>query len=228
MEKRALVSVSATQIAVVPDRMTVRMKYVTYVDLDTSSTGRKSNIFRLNSIYDPDQTGGGGQPTGHDQWAYFYSKYRVHQCTVKAYCVAATVAHTIAVGPTNSTASSTYIGDRAEDPRALTGMANSGGPEKNFNQTFDMRALFGVSKELFGQDEYGAAFSTNPASTYYYEIVAFNMLGMSTGHVYATIELEYIVELYERNDLAPSLKLMADHHPQGCRCVSCTSKTSKV
>lgn len=44
----------------------------------TSSLGFVANYqFLLNSIYDPNYTGGGHQPLGHDQWAQFYKTYKV-------------------------------------------------------------------------------------------------------------------------------------------------------
>lgn len=38
--------------------------------------------FRLNSLYDPDATGTGSQPTGFDQWMALYERYRVIACEV--------------------------------------------------------------------------------------------------------------------------------------------------
>lgn len=44
----------------------------------SSSLGITGNYqFQLNSIYDPNYTGGGHQPLGHDQWAQFYKTYKV-------------------------------------------------------------------------------------------------------------------------------------------------------
>lgn len=59
--------------------------WLTYVDTKTIApdTGAAKHVFRLNSIYDPDQDGVGHQPAFHDQWADFYSKYRVLGCKYK-------------------------------------------------------------------------------------------------------------------------------------------------
>lgn len=46
-----------------------------------SHAGRKYN---LASIYDPDVSGAGHQPYGHDQWATLYKTYRVVRATIKA------------------------------------------------------------------------------------------------------------------------------------------------
>jgi len=230
MEKRATVAVSSTQVAVVPDRMTVKMKYVQTIDLNTTSTSIASNIFRLNSIYDVDYTGAGHQPTGHDQWAYFYQYYRVLRVRVKALAEATNQIHTIAMGPTTSSATSTYVQDRAEDPRAQVDVITPNGPKSTLVADYDIRALFGVPAATFGtQDYYSAVFATNPSAVMYFEYVVYNNAGATTGHVYLTIEFEFTVEMYQRNDLAPSLlKLMSAPketkpvvHPQGCQCAPC-------
>lgn len=43
---------------------------------------RKAYVWRMNSLYDPDQTGTGHQPMAHDQWATLYKKYRVQAVKV--------------------------------------------------------------------------------------------------------------------------------------------------
>lgn len=40
-------------------------------------------IYRSNSIYDPDYTGTGHQPRSHDQYALYYRYYRVLGCKIK-------------------------------------------------------------------------------------------------------------------------------------------------
>ncbi len=231
-EKRAQITISSTQVAVTPDRMTVKMKYVETIDLNTTATGIASNLFRLNSIYDPNYTGSGHQPTGHDQWAYFYQYYRVLRCRVRALAEATTQPHSLAMGPTTSSATSTYIQDRAEDPRAKVDVVSPNGPKAEMVSDFDMKALFGVPASVYGtQDVYSAVFATNPGAVMFLEVAAYNNAGATTGHVYLTMELEYIVEMYNRVDLAPSLlKQISEKsavkvtHPTGCQCGPCLSR----
>lgn len=55
-----------------------------YVDTKTltGTSGTTKHSFLLNSLYDPDNTGGGHQPAFKDQWAALYGKYRVLGCSV--------------------------------------------------------------------------------------------------------------------------------------------------
>jgi len=43
-------------------------------------------IFRGNSLYDPDYTGVGGQPYGHDQWSTIYASYIVLRSRIRVTC----------------------------------------------------------------------------------------------------------------------------------------------
>lgn len=56
---------------------TVRLRYTDKVSLTTTAGVVGTYAFRANSIFDPDYTGTGHQPLGHDQWAIFYNHYRV-------------------------------------------------------------------------------------------------------------------------------------------------------
>lgn len=55
---------------------------LTYCDTKTlvPAAGQARYVWRLNSLFDPDFTGGGHQPGYHDEWALLYKKYRVTGC----------------------------------------------------------------------------------------------------------------------------------------------------
>ncbi len=60
-----------------PATRVVKMRYVDSIVLDAPVNARNAYIFRANSIFDPDISGIGHQPLGHDQWAQFYNHYVV-------------------------------------------------------------------------------------------------------------------------------------------------------
>lgn len=55
-----------------------RLTYAQYVDFNFAVANTAYMYqFNANSVYDPDRTGGGHQPYGHDQLALMFNKYRV-------------------------------------------------------------------------------------------------------------------------------------------------------
>lgn len=66
---------------------TFKLKYIdSKFDLSTTVGNgyRQFNVFRANSIYDPDVTGVGIQPYGHDELEAIYSAYTVYASKIKA------------------------------------------------------------------------------------------------------------------------------------------------
>lgn len=67
-----------------PKQKKVRLYYRQRVNLPPAVAGAlSSKVMRMNSIFDPDYTGVGHQPLGHDQWATYYDKYQVESCLAK-------------------------------------------------------------------------------------------------------------------------------------------------
>ena len=77
---------------------TVNMRYTQTVAIG-GGTGVQTHMLTPNSIFDPDVSGGGHQPRGHDQMAAYYDKYRVLSCKVKITFVPK-FANSAGVGPT--------------------------------------------------------------------------------------------------------------------------------
>lgn len=60
-----------------PQRLIVKLPYFQSGQLTSPIGAYVGQLFRLNSIYDPDLSGGGHQPLGADQYATFYNRFRV-------------------------------------------------------------------------------------------------------------------------------------------------------
>ncbi len=68
---------------VAPYLKRVKMIYVQRVSLDPTAGLLAVNVFRANSLFDPDFSGVGHQPMGFDDMAYLYEKYRVFSVSMK-------------------------------------------------------------------------------------------------------------------------------------------------
>jgi len=60
-----------------PKSMLIKLKYCQQIPINPASMLIGTHVFRLNSIFDPDQTTGGHQPYGHDEYANIYQDYVV-------------------------------------------------------------------------------------------------------------------------------------------------------
>lgn len=67
---------------IVPARCMVKMPYYEEFSVAVGAAAYADYTFSLTSIFDPNTTGTGHQPRGHDQWASFYNYYRVRKVTI--------------------------------------------------------------------------------------------------------------------------------------------------
>jgi len=68
---------------IVPDRALASLPYIEEIDVvftEVNWNATQWHSFRSNNIFDPNLTGGGHQPAGHDQMGGFYRYYRVLGC----------------------------------------------------------------------------------------------------------------------------------------------------
>lgn len=69
-------------IKLIAPRLIVELPWATTWK-ETSTTVYSRKTYRLNSVFDPYQTGTGHQPRAFDQYAALYENYVVHKCSVK-------------------------------------------------------------------------------------------------------------------------------------------------
>lgn len=193
------------------DRTLLKMKYVERVSLADGVGGVGAiQVYRANSVYDPDYTGTGAQPLSLDQWANFYNYYKVLGCKidVKAFPLTSTVANAncilaIVPTPTIMTVTTDTI-TASQMPYAKTffvGPAN-GGVIGHASQYMSTKKIFG--KKDVDDEEYKALLSASPQNAWYYNIIADAVDGLSTFDIDLIVTVTYYIELTERVVLAQS------------------------
>lgn len=65
-----------------PSSKTVALRYVENLSFDGGASSSAVNVFRANSIFDPNYTGVGHQPMYRDNYAAIYEDYRVNYATI--------------------------------------------------------------------------------------------------------------------------------------------------
>lgn len=82
LARRPRVSRFRAPLGSFPARKTVALRYVQTVSLDPSAATNAIQVFRANSIFDPDYTGTGHQPMFRDNYATIYNEYKVNHSTI--------------------------------------------------------------------------------------------------------------------------------------------------
>lgn len=161
--------------------------------------------FNLNSIFDPNLTGGGHQPYGRDTMATLYNRYRVYNCRVTIHANIATSGVVVLV-PKNDNIVYTSTGAAIETPLSSFQVSNQYIPfhmERNFN----LAQIHGLSHaEYAGHDSTGAAIGADPTEVLVLHVCYSDLTGavLGNGTGVFLITLEYDVELFDPLVLAQS------------------------
>lgn len=200
-----------------PDVVVSTLRYCEGVSMAGGVNGNISTyVFRANSIYDPNLTGGGHQPMGRDLLSGLYNHYTVLSSTCKVTVLPAD--NTNAAVPVifgvmlneDSTTGNTYAQNIIEQgrhvvykllsPNALLNGRSEGvslGP-----LTFDCAKYFGCPNPLDEKNTVGAAVGTNPTEDASFICFLQPVTGNTqVGTFVFFVELEYTVAFSEPTEL---------------------------
>lgn len=174
--------------------------------------GGVEQVFRLNSLFDPNFTGVGHQPYMWDQMAQIYSTYNVTAVSI-------VVDWFSMAGPNNcgvmalqastgafSTAGKT-LDSLKEKPGTLIAYpryAGSGHNTCNLGR-IELSDLEGCNPErIQNDDRFSAGVSANPDNTPYLRLNAADGTGTGEAGLWCTVTIIYHTRLYDRKTLAQS------------------------
>lgn len=207
--------INATKIggkAPIPRRYMCKLRYTDVYAL-TGSGVRISmdQVFRLNSCYDIDYTGGGHQPRFFDEMSVLYLNHRVIGAKIK-----------LSVIPTDSTLANQniWIGLLANNSNtSLTGQSYADIAERPFSKTkqgnlyvgagqFTLSSqhktanVLGVKSVMYGE-EYAGSTTLNPTKQANYHVIAGSLDGGTGWQCRVKVDIEQIV-VFENQD-TPSM-----------------------
>lgn len=154
----------------IPARYRCTHTYASTHVLTTGAAGvyGTEQVFRLNSLYDPDFTGAGHQPYGFNQMEALYGLYKVYGVKISIVFANATADSMIlgaTIQPSNATTTLTgkAVDVVKEQPMAITRMFSSSDPY-TLNQYIHMHKLEGVRKQQYDYEmsDYAAVPTANP------------------------------------------------------------------
>jgi hypothetical protein len=172
-------------------------KYVQTFAFTNLTTVAQNQVFRLNSLFDPDVTGAGHQPYLYDQMIDKYNRYRVLKTKWKIVYSAGSQSTHVGVVPTNGslqaavTTQVTYE-SAIELPWATSNIASGpGSPSTHFRGSVSLNVLNGTPLNEYLTDERFAAFTTaDPTEVLRLNVLSYNS-NATTTTVFCNVELEY-------------------------------------
>lgn len=161
-------------------------------------------IYRLNSIFDPDLTNLGHQPYGRDTYATLYNRYRVDSVSyvIDFACTGST--GQVVILPTNTATSIGSFGLAREHARAVWKSAAQY-QNQRITGSIDLAKLNGVPKKTYqADDRFQSLMGTNPAEIMCMHILAGNLADVYTTEIYYTVTLTYHCTFYDPIELSQS------------------------
>jgi hypothetical protein len=163
------------------------------------------------NINDPDASGVGHQPLGHDQWAEFYNLYLAlkSKLTVE-FCLTASVTSPVVVGinlvRTTGTSFSSFeeFIENGNGVHALLSPSIDGPVVKTLALNANLKRLFNLRNPRDEQSKYGAAFGSNPSNGMYFCIWTMALDQSTTSGVSMLYRADYDVSVSEPRNLAQS------------------------
>jgi len=182
-----------------PSRATALLRYNETIEIAPTTGVSGHYLFRANSIFDPNFTGTGHQPYGHDTYQSIYNHYQV----LKATCVVTPVnAVDCVFGCTitdDTNVQSDFDGVK-ETKGTVMSTNNSGGTSRSIVQTYKIKDQFSTGN----QAETSALFGSNPSDGEYFDIWACGGTTGSSVEQRLLVTISYDVLLYELKDLGTS------------------------
>lgn len=193
---------------VCPDVMQVVLTYNRQGSL--SGIAPQSQVFRANSLFDPDFTGVGSQPLGFDQWAAFYRRYRVRASAIRVRYGnnAVSFAQQLLVAALNTNTVVTSQKQAMESNFKKVGLMTM-----DNGTTSDSVSMFLTTAQMRGAPpdviEYNqdltARVTTNPNDVWYWHVMGLDATDTGgTLSVPIEVEIKYYVEFYDRETLSAS------------------------
>lgn len=201
-----------------PDRIRVKVNYFTTISFVLAPSPGSAGQFwvlRGNSLFDPEYAIGGSQPYAHDQWAAFYTRYRVYGSALQLVsCLpnssipgqtntGATVTIVPSTTPTPISSGITGARELREMPYSRTWGSTLYTPIRGKKYYMSTAKITGVSKSNVKIDpNYSAIIANDPNREWFWIILMMPTTQSSETNTWeCQFKITYYAEYYDRNPL---------------------------
>lgn len=194
------VTYNSSNVQAFPDRYVTTLIYEDTQGI-TGANPYASYIYRGNSVFDPDYTGIGHQPTGFDNLAALYGRYRVlsSEITCSALNNAGNTPAVICVIPNTDILTYTSVNEWKESFRAKKSatIPVAGYGTRNVTHRCTTGAILGLNDVEKWNEDTASDVGTNPGHVWYWNVVALNML-VTGVNLSVDIRIKYRVEFFDK------------------------------
>lgn len=201
---RTLFSPLAGPVNGFPEVLRTTLRYQDNYTLTSSSGSAAQNIFRLNSLFDPDYTGAGHQPLYFDQIAAIYGNYRVRYARMDVLFlpltddteITTTGPYQVGVSANSNgsfSSSLTTISEQNNSKIAILARDKSAVPV-SLSLTYTPKRDMGID---IMDDTVSSSVSSNPGKPYYGCIFAAD-LNLTSGAVKAVVTITFDCEFFQQ------------------------------
>lgn len=184
-----------------PTSMRAILRYSEVFGADPGAGGTAHYLWRAGSIYDPNFSGAGHQPYGHDTYATIYNHYRVIKAVAKVTWTQVSGPALVGITMTDDgSVNTTYDTVREVKPTKYACVTTS--EMSSLTQTY-------IAADVFRADtgsKTTALMGTNPDDEYFFDVWAQSPTGAlgDVGGLFGVINIVYYVEFSELKDLGGS------------------------
>lgn len=182
-----------------PSAVLMKHKYTDSYSFTTTTTPN-TQFYRLNSTFDPYESGLGHQPYYSDQMFALYDRCIVYGCKVVLKCSAGTNQAIVGFKDQIDTTAVSDATMACERPSVKYCLMNAGGKAGYLSKYYAINELFGVNKNMIlnGEMDFSHSGSANPSRQWYLQIFGQHPDGSSTCTVQYTVELTYYCKWIDR------------------------------
>jgi len=210
--RKAASALTIRQPSGLPDRLRVKLKYNEGLTWSQAAGALSANIYRSNSLFDPDLTGAGGQPYLLDQWAALYGSYRVNGVKITAWFSmnGGGGFNSCMIGITHSPESTSFgssgqelIQEQPYTRKKFVKMGNSSVGQAVVSSYMSTRKILGLTKVQAQDQDYAALVTTNSAKNWFSHVWCFCPDGNGIA-ANSKVDLTFYVEFFGRQRPAVS------------------------
>lgn len=186
----------------IPNRYICKMKYSETIA--TGATGIAN--LNLNSVFDPNRSGVGHQPYGHDTLITLYNRYRVISCGYRINIAigSSTAPVQLAAQPANEVLAMLSLSEMRENPRAKYILQNPGSGSVYLSGKSYIPSLVGRTKSQYmADDRYQAQVGASPSELAILNILTADAFDTPSSATFQIV-MEYTVEWFDIKHLSQS------------------------